>query len=375
MAPSSALAGRVADKVPAILVYLESNLRILFASEHTMQMLGYTPGEILGRPLADFVDARTLRYAQAHVAAIERGDAVPREYVMRHKDGSRKYCQVHAVADRDASSGDRGYFACISDISSARAAREKTRRTRDRLGKALERGRKRSRQALVTHAEHELRTPLASVIAALELLREMVQPGPAADGERFVGMALENAHRLSRRVERLFEVERIELGELPAEGAAVNLAKLAACAVERAHADATRHGVRLAGAYDESDAWVCGEPERLRQAIGYLLGNAISRVLPGGEVAVKVRADERTVTLAVWDGGPAGADRQRVQRSAGGAPRPDAGTDVTLGSGLGLCIAKAIVARLGGTLGHVGRRGRGTLIHVTLPRASAPKAA
>jgi len=371
MAPQSALAGKVADKVPAVLVYLESDLRIQFASEHTKQMLGYAPDEILGRPLADFVDAGTLRYARDHVAALKRGDAVPREYVMRHKDGSPRVCQVHAAVDRDERSGDRGYFACISDVSDWRAACDHLRRARDRVGNALERGRRRARQALVNQAEHELRTPLASVIAALELLREGVPPGRSRDDERFVGLALDNAHRLSRRVERLFEVERIELDELPLEGPPANLGALAAAVVDRTRTDAARHGVRIAGADDDGGAWVRGEAERLSQAIGYLLGNAISRVPAGGEVGVRVRADERTATLAVWHDGAANAP---APSAASGAQGFAAGLDVTLGSGLGLCIAKAIVARLGGTLGHVGQRDRGTLIYVTLPRASAPGA-
>jgi K+-sensing histidine kinase KdpD len=95
-------------------------------------------------------------------------------------------------------------------------------------------------------------------------------------------------------------------------------------------------------------------------------------VPPGGEVGVQVRADERTATLAVWHDGAADADSPPAPSAASSAHNSAAGLEATLGSGLGLCIAKAIVTRLGGTLGHVGRRDRGTLMYVTLPRVGAP---
>jgi PAS domain S-box-containing protein len=381
------LAERVAQNAPALLVYLDVNLRILFASGYCRQLLGYEPGEIRGRPLVDFVDAGTLRYARSHVAELERGNTAPRKYVLRHKDGSPRYCQVHATVDRNVRGGSVGYFACTSDIPAISAVRAAQRGAFDCRGGSHAgnrqllaampergRGRKRARRDFFTHAEHELRTPLASVIAALELLGDGALPGPATEAGPFVGVALENAHRLSRRVERLLEVERIELGIAPLHKVAINLGSLMAAAVTRAREDAQRRGVRIAGEYGDGNAWVSGDRERLVQAAGHLLGNAIAHTPPRGEVRVSVGADEHTAAFEIRDESPGVAEPGRALLFGGG--RVDAaGFELTLGSGLGLCISKAIVDRLGGTLGCVNRRDRGALFRVTLPRVPAPQPA
>jgi PAS domain S-box-containing protein len=378
------LAERVAQNAPALLVYLDVNLRILFASGHCRQLLGYEPGEIRGRPLADLVDAGTLRYARSHVAELECGNTAPRKYVMRHKDGSPRYCQVHATVDRNARGGSVGYFACTSDIPAISAVRQARRVAQDCLVRSHAgnrqllaamsergRGRKRARRDFFTHAEHELRTPLASVIAALELLGDATLPGAATEAGPFVGVALENAHRLSRRVERLLEIERIELGLAPLHKVAINLGSLMAAAVAQARDDAERRGVRIVGDFGDGDAWVSGDRERLAQAAGYLLGNAIAHTAPRGEVGVSVGADEHTAAFEIQDESPGLKEPARALLFGGG-PVDASGFELTLGSGLGLCIAKAIVDRLGGTLGCVNRRDRGALFRVTLPRVPAP---
>jgi len=70
--------------------------------------------------------------------------------------------------------------------------------------------------ALLAKAGHELRTPLASVIAALELLREGLGGRLDVSAENIVGLALQNADRLERWINRLLELERIELDGAPA---------------------------------------------------------------------------------------------------------------------------------------------------------------
>ena len=180
---SRPLAQTIAHSVPAVLVYLDAELRILFASDYCRQLFGYAPLEILGRPLSEMVDARTLRYARGHAAALARGVAPPYEYVLRHRDGSLRHCRVNAIADRGPEGQHLGYFACTSDGSPA-------------VGGALHR------------IGPELRTPLASVIAALELLREGVDRGSRPERDRFVALALENADRLATRIEDLLRQGR-----------------------------------------------------------------------------------------------------------------------------------------------------------------------
>ena len=211
MMPPNHLAQAIADNVPAILVYLDSGLRVLFASGHCRQLLGYAPREILGRSLSEMFDAGTLRYALGHAEALTRGSAVPYEYVLRHKDGSPRHFQVHAIAERDPEGRGAGYFACASDNSGARARRAALRLQDAR--EAFAAGAASLSQSALARfgagrAGPELRTPLASIIAALELLREGIDRGSGPDRDGFVALALENADRLSALIDELVARER-----------------------------------------------------------------------------------------------------------------------------------------------------------------------
>src|SRR5690349_15827126 len=106
---SQSIAARVVENAPAMLVYLDADLRVRFANRHCYELLGRAPREILGRLLAEIVDPRTLKYALAHLAEIERGNHAPRDYVLRHKDGAHCFVQVQAVPDRDESGRSVGY--------------------------------------------------------------------------------------------------------------------------------------------------------------------------------------------------------------------------------------------------------------------------
>src|SRR5947207_12973840 len=114
---SESNAARIAENAPAMLLYLDAELRVRFANRHCHERLCRAPREILGSLLADLVDPRTLKYALAHVAEVERGNTAPRDYVLHDRDGAQRFVQVHAVPDRDAGGRSIGYFTCSADNS------------------------------------------------------------------------------------------------------------------------------------------------------------------------------------------------------------------------------------------------------------------
>jgi PAS domain S-box-containing protein len=180
------LARRVAERTPVLLVYFDADLRVRFANRHLRELLGHRPSDVYGRPLAELLDPRTLKYALAHKAELERGNLAPRDYVLRDKQGRTRYVQVRAAPDCDASGRPVGFIAC-------------TARRRRRLDC--------SRQDLLEAANHELRTPLASVIAALELLRDGAKPHGIDTTSSFAGVALQSAQRLERVLERWLDLD------------------------------------------------------------------------------------------------------------------------------------------------------------------------
>jgi signal transduction histidine kinase len=203
----------------------------------------------------------------------------------------------------------------------------------------------REKHALFAAANHELRTPLAAVIAALELLREDAERDSGRDWSALLQLALENAERLERVVEQWLELERVDLGVPGIQRIPFPLAELVAAQVRAKTVLAAARGVCLE--IVECDAVQVGaDPERLGQALAHLLASAIERSPRGARVCVRITAHGDRALLVIKDDG----------------------VDVPSDAGLGLSACRAIVERQRGVLQVVARDAGGAAFRVELPR-------
>ena len=226
-------------------------------------------------------------------------------------------------------------------------------------------------------ASHELRTPLASIRGYAELFRMGAAREPA-DVEKAMRRIEDEATRMGTLVEDLLMLARLdEIAEAP--HAAVDLAALAADAVDDARATAPDREIVLGGGGggdgggDGSSTTVLGDAHQLRQVLANLLRNALVHTPAGTPVEVSVAAHDGGVRLAVRDHGPGlphddpDALFERFWRAEGGRERGKAG------AGLGLAIVAAIVDAHGGEVAATNAPGGGALFTVQLPAADRPR--
>ncbi len=196
---------------------------------------------------------------------------------------------------------------------------------------------------------HELRTPLTSIRALAELMQGDADM-PTAQRQQFIGIIVAETERLTRLVNQVLDMAKIEAGHADWHVAAVDLRAL----VEQAVAT-------TAEVFRERDAKVSvqlpadlpvlqADPDRLMQVLLNLLSNA-AKFVPqhGGLVRVDVQADAEGVTVSVQDNGP-GVDPAQAQlvfdrfhQGGDAAHRPQ-------GTGLGLPISRQIIEHFGGRL-------------------------
>jgi two-component system, OmpR family, sensor kinase len=216
-------------------------------------------------------------------------------------------------------------------------------------------------------ASHEIRTPLAILRGELEeLLRE---PHLTAELRESVSSALEEAERLSRIVEQLLEMTRLETGEKLSHLTRFDLTELILTAVDqlRPLADEKNLHLRFEGTQSVD---VRGDPLRLRQVVVNLVDNAIKYTTPGGSISVTTAATGNRAILEVRDTGigiPENAIPhvfERFYRVGGDRSRQLGGT------GLGLAIVKSICTAFGGDVSVYSELGSGTTFRVELPRES-----
>ena len=223
----------------------------------------------------------------------------------------------------------------------------------------------RVRRDFVANASHELKTPVASILALAETLGGAAEEDPDT-ARRFLGRLEHEANRLSRLVADLLDLSRLE-GE-PADRSRVRLDDVVREELRRLGARADSAGLRLVADVPGPVA-VEGSKSDLGLLVHNLLDNAIQYSPDGGEVRVTVREHDGTAELAVADTGIgiASRDQDRVfERFYRADP---ARSRTTGGTGLGLSIVRHVAESHGGDVRVRSVLGAGSTFIVRLPLA------
>jgi signal transduction histidine kinase len=217
-----------------------------------------------------------------------------------------------------------------------------------------------ARRGLVAAASHDLRTPLAS----LRLLVEAVDDGVAGeDRDRYLSEIRTHVAVLSDLIDDLFELSRIEAGDISWTMRRVELGDLIGDTVAAFRTSAEERGVHLAAELPADKVVAEADAEKVQRVLYNLIQNAIRHTPADGSVTVRAKGGPGEVEVEVADSGegiPAGQN----ERVFDAFYRGDSARDGD-GAGLGLAISRAIVEAHGGRIwledGHPGTRVRFTL--------------
>ncbi len=210
---------------------------------------------------------------------------------------------------------------------------------------------------------HELKSPLAAIRGAAELLRE---PMPENARARFAGNIEEQVERAQMLIERLLELSALERRAALDRSEPVSLVQAAYAARDELAAPAARKDVEIAITAD-AEATVHGDAFLLQRAVANLLANAIDFAPRYSKIDVAVRTSAKQVELTVRDRGPGLPEyaRERVFEKFYSLARPDSGKKST---GLGLALVKEVAALHGGSAKLANHPDGGALATLTLPR-------
>jgi len=224
-----------------------------------------------------------------------------------------------------------------------------------------------ARRDLVAGASHDLRTPLNS----LRLIARAIDDGLVDEHtlRRYLGQITLNIDALDNLIEDLFELARIEAGDIDWTFEDLSLDQLMRETLEGMTPVAEQRGVELRLASPPDLPPTRANPEKIQRVLFNLIENALHHTPPGGRVRVGADAIGEYVEVEVADTGEgisAGQlDRVFEPLWRGGAASASRPRD---GAGLGLPVSRSIVAAHGGRIDVVETSPRGTRISFTLPR-------
>jgi two-component system sensor histidine kinase SenX3 len=223
----------------------------------------------------------------------------------------------------------------------------------------------RSRTDFVANLSHELKTPIGGIAALADTMTGETDPQVL---ERLASRIVSESYRLSRIVDDLLDLSRIEFGGAD-DWEVVAMQDVVNEVVARTQHEALRSSVTIESKVADG-AYVMGDRMQLVSALQNLVSNAVKYSGDGEKVLIEVQGTAELVSIAVVDQGIgiAAKDHQRIFERFYRVDR--ARSRSTGGSGLGLSIVRHIVSNHGGTVSVVSEEGRGSTFTVVLPRAA-----
>lgn len=335
--------------------------RFTSANEAAERLSGYTEDELRGLAFTDLLPPD-------QVAPVARNfDEVvarrPRHVQARIRQRSGRLVDLSLtglpiIVDEEVV----GIFGIAEDITD-----------RLRMQRELERARAAAEDA--NHAKslflatmsHEVRTPLAGVIGAAEMLEE-TELDPAQ--QRLTAVLHRSGVRLLRLVDDILDFSRIEAGGLDLEPVEFAVAELLDEALAPARAAGTARGLLVEAAYADLPARAVGDPGRIGQVLANLLDNAV-KFTESGEVRLSARTarthDGLVLEVDVSDTG-IGMSAEQVGEVFEPFRQVDSSATRRYGgTGLGLAICRQLVDLMDGSLTVESEVGRGTTFSLRLP--------
>jgi signal transduction histidine kinase len=236
----------------------------------------------------------------------------------------------------------------------------------ERAARAAAEEESRSRDEVLAMVSHDLRNPLAVIaMAASALLNDFLGPSTPKSAARVLSVIQRSAESLGRQIDDLLDVASIESGHLALDTRPESAAEIVARAAELSEAAVREFSLQLDMDVAPGLPLVRADAERVIQALGNLVGNAVKFTPPGGRITMHAAPEQHGVLFTVQDSGVgiAPTDLPHVfdrfwQKRRDSARR---------GTGLGLAIVRGIVEGHGGRLSVESAPGQGSRFSFTLP--------
>ncbi|RBQ11841.1 PAS domain S-box protein [Pedobacter miscanthi] len=215
-------------------------------------------------------------------------------------------------------------------------------------------------------ASHELKTPLASINGYLQILSRIITEDRP---KMFLEKALIQVGRITKLVNDLLDVSKIEAGKLQLTIAKFNLISVVLEAIELIEHSESSHLISYTS--DIQDCLIEGDSQRVEQVVINLLSNAIKYSPKAGRVEVTLFCDDQKVTVSVRDFGP-GIAPEKLKSIFARFYRIDEASPNISGLGIGLYISHEIVSRHGGEIWAESKLGEGAVFYFSLPLSLSP---
>jgi PAS domain S-box-containing protein len=327
---------------------IDEELKILQVNQSLVTMLGYEhKDDIIGTRIFDYAPAdrrEDWRFLQQKLWA-SLTPSFSLETCLLRKDGSLIWCQVTSILIPE--NGKRLGYTILEDVTEQHNLRLQ-------------------REEFISVASHEMKTPITSLKATLQMMNQIINVKPEMPAElvKFSQNAQRHVTKLIHLVEDLLNTTKIEQGQLALNKTIFTVSEMID--------DCCSH-IRLAGEYDiiyqgDRSLTVYADQFKIDQVMVNLVNNAVKYAPQSKKIIVKVAHLDKVTRVSVTDYGngiPENQIKQLFDRFFRGKEQ----AAKTSGLGLGLFICSEIIRRHGGEIGVESKVGQGSTFWFTIPDA------
>lgn len=338
------------NALPVLISYVDTRHRYRFNNRAYETWFGRPYTQMQGLHLSSVLGAATYRSVLPYLEQALAGQTVTFETAFPHQDGNSHWVSVSYIPDVQAGMV-KGCFGLTSDISDRKA----TEQLKDEF---------------VSVVSHELRTPLTSVHGSLKLLATGQLGTLADEGKALLEIAIKNTERLTRLINHVLDLERIESGQVTMVQECCQVTDLIDNAVQAIQPMARAHDITFQIQAEPMALWV--DPDHIAQTLINLLSNAVKFSPPGSVVRVRTVDRGEQVRFQIEDRGR-GIPSDKLETIFERFQQVDASDSRERGgTGLGLAICREIVQRHGGRIWVTSHHGEGSQFCFTLPKDADP---
>ncbi len=334
------------NALPVLICSVDAEQRYVFNNRTYEDWYQRPLNEIQGYSLWAVMGDADYAQAQPHIEAALAGHEVSFEAEVTTPDG-RSRCLLTTYSPEIDGQGDvKGFFGMTIDISDRKAA-------------------ERMKDEFVSIVGHELRTPLTSIHGSLVLLASNKLGTLTPQGQEFLEISLKNTQRLSRLINDVLDLERIESGRVTMSLQTCYLGDLIVQAAQAMQSMADEHHIRIVPEPTELTVWV--DADHILQVFTNLISNAIKFSPADTTVSLSAIKRNQDILIQVQDQGR-GIPADKLETIFERFQQVDASDSRLLGgTGLGLAICKNIVQRHGGEIWAESTLEVGSTVCFTLP--------
>jgi PAS domain S-box-containing protein len=336
----------ITTALPVLICSVDREQRYLFNNQTYTDWYQISLDDLQGRSVGEVIGEAYYSQAKPHIESALSGQQVSFEADVTTPDGNSRCLLTTYIPEIDEQGNVKGFFGLTNDISDRKAAEQ-------------------MKDEFVSVVGHELRTPLTSIHGSLVLLASQKLGTMPPQAQEFLEISLKNTQRLTRLINDVLDLERIESGRVTMAMQAYPLSDLIFQAVQALQAMAAAKAIHFTLEPMQATVWV--DADHMIQVFTNLLSNAIK--FSPAQTTVWIGAAKRDHDILVWvkDQGR-GIPASKLDRIFERFQQVDASDSRQLGgTGLGLAICKNIVQRHGGEIWAESTPGLGSTIFFTLP--------